>query len=150
MAGPLLARLPATAARWHRPQPSPCRDGVELSSVRLTWPSHTLSLWKLFPPVDKARISRAASQEAHWLTPWVPRRLCPPALWAALEAVGPGALASGVTVFTQSQPTVIAGASPMAAWVLLEANFCRARNLDLMTSDLGQDRSFGLSHFPSR
>lgn len=74
------------------------------------------SLWKLFPPIDKARISKAACQEARWLTPRVPRRLCPSALWAALEAAGPGALASGVTLFTQPQPVLrIAGASLLAA-----------------------------------
>lgn len=107
------------------------------------------SLWKLFPPADKARLSRAASQEARWLTPRVPRRLCPPALWAALEATGPGALASRVTVYAQPQPIIRrAGASPLAAWVLLEANFHRDRSLDLMTSGLGQDRQFGFFLFP--
>lgn len=116
---------PGRSGLWRRLQRSLCGDGVELSPVRLTWPGHIPSLWKLFPPIDKARISRAASQEARWLTPRVPRGLCPPALGAALEAAGPGALASGVTMSTQPQPIVrTAGASPLAARILLEGNSC--------------------------
>lgn len=38
------------------------------------------TLWKLFPPIDKARISRAAAKSL----PRVPGRLCPLALWAPL------------------------------------------------------------------
>lgn len=79
------------------------------------WPGHTPSLWKLFPSVDGQDFKNSQPRVALGYS-LSPKKTLPPAFQATLGAPRSGALASGMTMFTEPQPTVrIVGARLIAS-----------------------------------